>query len=135
MTLLKPVPATSAGCSFELCGQALGMYGEGAAGTVTETQHELVDAASNRAFARIAGSSFAVGQGGWAVPRVPHPVKAVNEAQVSQLPPVAGPRAHALQTRPGQVLLYRLNGDYNPLHALSLPSSSAPRSSSLTAGP
>ena len=45
-----------------------GVYDKAAAGTVTETQHELLDAASGEASARIVSSSFGIGQGGWGGP-------------------------------------------------------------------
>ncbi|KAI4144471.1 MAG: hypothetical protein LQ340_006637, partial [Diploschistes diacapsis] len=40
---LKPVPATSAGRSFEIRSKVLGVYDKGKVGTVVETQNELVE--------------------------------------------------------------------------------------------
>lgn len=71
LTVLKPIPTSSAGRSFELRGKVLGVYDKGKAGTVTETEHLLVDTASGEAYTRIVSSSFAVGQGGWGGPKGP----------------------------------------------------------------
>jgi len=61
------------------------------------------------------GSSFFVGQGGWGGPKGP---KTVN------YPPPEGKKPdaeHVVQTTPETALLYRLSGDYNPLHATTEP--------------
>lgn len=111
ITVLKNIPTTSAGRAFELRGKVVGVYDKGKAGTVTEIEHELVEKSTGEVYARILSSSFAVGQGGWGGPKGP---KTVN------FPPPEGKRpdaSFAFATSPEQALLYRINGDYNPLHA------------------
>ncbi|KAK8042103.1 Thioesterase/thiol ester dehydrase-isomerase [Apiospora rasikravindrae] len=87
---LKPLPATSAGKKFEIRTKVLGVYDKGRPGTVVETQTDLVEAGSGDVYSRAVGSAFYGKK-----PDV------VFEDQTTQ------------QT----ALLYRLNGDYNPLHA------------------
>ncbi|CCX16262.1 putative peroxisomal dehydratase [Pyronema domesticum] len=110
LTVIKPIPATSAGKTFELRGKVIGVYDKGRSGTVTEIQHELIDKSTGEVYTRILSSSFAVGQGGWGGPKGP---KGVNYP-----PPERKPDAiFTYQTTEEQALLYRINGDYNPLHA------------------
>ncbi|RPA92957.1 peroxisomal dehydratase [Choiromyces venosus 120613-1] len=111
LTVLQPIPTSSVGREFELRGKCLGVYDKGKAGTVTETEHLLVDKATGEAYTKIVSSSFAVGQGGWGGPKGP---------KTENFPPPEGkaPDATFAQpTSPEIALLYRLNGDYNPLHA------------------
>ena len=115
MTFLKPIPATSEGRSFELRQKVLGVYDKGKPGTVMETQMDLVDAANGDIYAKITGSAFFVGQGGWGGPKGP---KGQN------YPPPEGKEPDAVyehQTTLETPHLYRLNGDYNPLHATPEP--------------
>lgn len=70
---LKPLPTTSAGRTFELREKVLGVYDKGKAGTVVESEQQLVDVDSGEIYARIVGSLFYVGQGGWNGPRGPKP--------------------------------------------------------------
>ncbi|KAL7274504.1 hypothetical protein RUND412_002586 [Rhizina undulata] len=110
LTVIKPIPVTSAGRQFELRGKCLGIYDKGKSGTVMEVEHALVDKSSGEVYTKIVSSSFAVGQGGWGGPKGP---KAAN-----YVPPERNSDATFVhQTTEEQTLLYRLNGDYNPLHA------------------
>lgn len=57
-------------------------------------------------------SGFAVGQGGYGGPKGPK-----DAAPVPKIPKRTPDWISKEQTFPGSALLYRLNGDYNPLHA------------------
>lgn len=115
MTFLRPIPTTSSGRKFELRRRILGVYDKGKPGTVMETQMDLVDSADGSVYARITGSAFFVGQGGWGGPKGP---KSQN------FPPPEGREPDAVYehaTTAETPHLYRLNGDYNPLHATPEP--------------
>lgn len=115
MTFLKPFPPTSAGRKFELRSKVLGVYDKGKPGTVVETQQDIVDTETGESYARAVGSAFYVGQGGWGGPKGP---------ATENFPPPKGKKPDAVvsyQTTPSSALLYRLNGDYNPLHATPEP--------------
>jgi acyl dehydratase len=58
----------------------------------------------------VGGTIFARGDGGFGGPAGPTP-------QVHRTPDRAPDFRHVTETRPDQALLYRLNGDRNPLHA------------------
>lgn len=114
LQFLKPLPVTSEGRDFELRSKVLGVYDKGKA-TVVETEQCLVDKATGEVYTRAVGSAFYVGQGGWGGPKGP---KAENFAPPADRAPDA---TRAVQTTPETPLLYRLNGDYNPLHATPEP--------------
>lgn len=117
MEFLRPLPTSSAGREFEARTKVLGVYDKGKPGTVVETQTELVEKTTKGEviYSRVTGSGFFVGQGGWGGPKGP---KAAN------YPPPEGKKADVVfehPTRKTEALLYRLNGDYNPLHATPEP--------------
>jgi acyl dehydratase len=115
MTFLKPFPPTSAGRTFELRSKVVGVYDKGKSGSVVETQQDIVDKATGESYARAVGSAFYVGQGNWGGPKGP---------ATQNFPPPAGKKPDAVavhQTTAESALLYRLNGDYNPLHATPEP--------------
>jgi peroxisomal enoyl-CoA hydratase 2 len=106
---LKPLPSSSSGKSFQLKSKVLGVYDKGKAGSVVETQQDLVS--DGTTYARMISNSFFIGQGNWGGPKGPATVN---------YPPPEGKRPDAtqrLQLTPEAAHLYRLNGDYNPLHA------------------
>ncbi|KAL7628601.1 hypothetical protein AAE478_000116 [Parahypoxylon ruwenzoriense] len=108
---LKPLPTTSAGKKFELRTKVIGVYDKGKPGTVIETQQDLVDVGTGEVYSRAISSSFFVGQGGWGGPKGPATVN---------FPPPKDKKPDLefeVQTNAQTPLLYRLNGDYNPLHA------------------
>jgi len=115
LTFLKPLPATSHGRKFEIRSKVLGVFDKGKPGSVVETEQVLVDVESGEAYARAVGSAFFVGQGGWGGPK--------GEKDPVYNPPAGkSPDAtYILQTTKESALLYRLNGDYNPLHATPEP--------------
>ncbi|KAI0193187.1 HotDog domain-containing protein [Xylaria flabelliformis] len=107
---LKPLPATSEGKKFEIRSKVLGVYDKGRPGTVVETQNDLVDAGTGEVYTRFIGSGFYVGQGNWGGPKGP---------ATENFPPPKGKTPDVEfenQTTQQTPILYRLNGDYNPLH-------------------
>jgi len=115
MEFLKPLPVSSHGRKFEVRSKVLGVYDKGKPGTVVETQQELVDAESGEVYSRAVGSGFFIGQGGWGGPKGP---------KDPAYPPPEGRAPDAIynfQTTLETAHLYRLNGDYNPLHATPEP--------------
>ncbi|KAI1376349.1 Thioesterase/thiol ester dehydrase-isomerase [Hypoxylon crocopeplum] len=108
---LKPLPATSAGKKFEMRTKVLGVYDKGRPGSVVEIQQDLVDVGTGEVYSRAIGSSFYVAQGNWGGPKGP---------ATENFPPPKGKKPDVEfedQTNAQTPLLYRLNGDYNPLHA------------------
>ncbi|PKS10611.1 hypothetical protein jhhlp_002365 [Lomentospora prolificans] len=115
MTFLKPLPVSSEGRRFEVRTKVLGVYDKGKPGTVVDVQTDLVDAESGEAYTRVVGSAFYIGQGNWGGPKGP---------ATENFPPPKDRKPDAViehQTSPESALLYRLNGDYNPLHADPVP--------------
>ncbi|KAI2083863.1 hypothetical protein LOZ36_005343 [Ophidiomyces ophidiicola] len=111
MIFHKPLPVTSEGRKFELRSKVIGVYDKGKAGSVVETQQEIVDKESGEVYSTAVGSGFYVGQGNWGGPKGPATVN---------YPPPKGQNPDVVydyQTTAITPLLYRLNGDYNPLHA------------------
>jgi peroxisomal enoyl-CoA hydratase 2 len=101
MTFLKPFPTTSKGRTFELRSKVIGVYDKGKAGSVVETQQDIVDKATGESYARAVGSAFFVGQGNWGGPKGP---------ATENFPPPQGKKPDAVvshQTTPESALLYR----------------------------
>ncbi|PFH59251.1 hypothetical protein XA68_12622 [Ophiocordyceps unilateralis] len=115
MQFLKPLPTSSAGRKFEARTKIIGVYDKGSSGTVMETQTDLVDAGTGHVYTRVFSSSFFIKQGNWGGPKGP---------TAQTFPPPKDREPDVLleqQTTPEAGLLYRLNGDYNPLHATPEP--------------
>ncbi|CAK9780564.1 peroxisomal dehydratase [Cutaneotrichosporon oleaginosum] len=110
LKFLKPLPPTSEGRKFELRNKITGVWDKGKPGTVMDTQANLVDAETGEVYTEIHGSAFYVGQGGWGGPKGP---AAVNYPPPKDKAPDA---TFSDQTDAMTPILYRLNGDYNPLH-------------------
>lgn len=109
MTFFKQLPSSSEGRKFEIRSKVIGIYDKGKPGTVMETQADLVDAETGEVYNRAIGSAFFVGSGEWGGPKGPK-----NQ---SYNPPDRKPDAVFEQTTNDETgHLYRLNGDYNPLH-------------------
>ncbi|CCU75435.1 unnamed protein product [Blumeria hordei] len=115
MQFFRPLPTTSHGRKFELRSKVLGVYDKGKAGTVLESQLDLVDAENGDLYVRALSSFFYVGQGQWGGPK--------GQPTPNFAPPAgkAPDSVSIQQTTPETALLYRLNGDYNPLHATPEP--------------
>ncbi|KAL1978448.1 hypothetical protein VTN31DRAFT_1307 [Thermomyces dupontii] len=109
----KPLPTSSDGKKFQIRSRVLGVYDKGKA-SVVEIEQALVDEKGD-VYTKVIGSSFYVGQGNWGGPKGP---SAVTYPPPKDRTPDA---TFAIQTGPETAHLYRLNGDYNPLHATPEP--------------
>ncbi|KAJ5140122.1 hypothetical protein N7448_003530 [Penicillium atrosanguineum] len=110
ITVLKPLPRPARAASSSCATRSLGKPG-----TVMETEQSIVDKESGEVYSKVLSSGFLVGQGNWGGPKGPSTVN---------FPPPEGknPDAiHVIQTTMETAHLYRLNGDYNPLHATPEP--------------
>jgi acyl dehydratase len=112
ITLHRPLPVEG-----ELVGRSrvTGIVDKGAGkGAVLYSERRISDAATGELYATLAMSAFCRGDGGFAKPGgapsgpgwAAHPIPERAADAICDLPTV-----------PQQALLYRLNGDYNPLHA------------------
>lgn len=107
----KQLPRNSQGVQLELRKKIVGVYDKGKAGTVLETTTSLVDKKAGDVYTTEIGSVFFVGQGGWGGEKGPKP-------KTYPVPEGRKPdHVSETKTTKEQALLYRLNGDYNPLHA------------------
>jgi acyl dehydratase len=79
-------------------------------GALIYTERRVLDAASGELLATLGSTTFCRADGGFGGPS--GPVKPVHE-----LPTRAPDRHVDRRTPPGLALIYRLSGDYNPLHA------------------
>ncbi|KAL8836179.1 MAG: hypothetical protein Q9176_006439 [Flavoplaca citrina] len=117
IVFLKPLPSSSEGRKFELRSRVIGVYDKGKAGSVVETETVLSEKGGDD-HTRAIGSAFFVGQGNWGGPKGP---------STPNFPPPEGKKpdvVHVTQTNRESAHLYRLNGDYNPLHATPEPGQS-----------
>ncbi|KAK0378579.1 CAP-Gly domain-containing protein [Colletotrichum limetticola] len=115
IVLHKTIPPSSAGKKFEVRTKVLGVYDKGRPGSVVETQTDLVELPSNEVYASVITSSFYIAQGNWGGPKGP---------ATENFPPPKDKKPDATfsqATNKESALLYRLNGDYNPLHATPEP--------------
>jgi len=107
LTIHKPLPATG-----EILGitKVTGLVDRGAGkGALLYSDRIVQDAATGEKLATLSSTTFLRGDGGFG--GASGPVKAPHPE-----PDRAPDLALDLATRPEQALLYRLNGDYNPLH-------------------
>lgn len=111
LEVIKPLPISSKGYDFELQSSCVGVYDKGKAGLVIETEQKLVDKKTGEVYTKMLGSAFAIGQGGYGGPAGPK--------KQTYKPPTDRAPDYTEQTKltDEQALLYRLNADYNPLHA------------------
>lgn len=126
--ILRPIPTSSTGLDLELRGKVIGVYDKGnslavfshntlqlsnviiGGNMILEAENTLLDVKTNTIYAKMTNTSFGIGQGGYGGPRGP--------SKPLHSPPDRFPDAvHVFQTSPEQALLYRLCGDYNPMHA------------------
>ncbi|KAJ3102887.1 hypothetical protein HDU96_009474 [Phlyctochytrium bullatum] len=105
--LLAPLPTQ--GGKFTLKSNLAGVYDAGK-GMVIEIESFLVDQSGTK-LARMVSSAFVIGAGGFGGGKRPPP--ALFAAKPSRAPDFTSTSV----LRPDQALLYRLSGDYNPLHA------------------
>ncbi|OCK75610.1 Thioesterase/thiol ester dehydrase-isomerase [Lepidopterella palustris CBS 459.81] len=107
--IVRPIPISSEGLDLEINGSVIGVYDKGG-NMILEGQQLLRDARTDTVYARMTNTAFGIGQGGYGGPRGP--------TRPSYPPPERVPDAvHVFKTSPEQTLLYRLSGDYNPIHA------------------
>ncbi len=86
------------------------MYDKGKPGLVTEFESLLVDRDTGDVYSRAVSSGFFIGLGGHGGPKGPK--------KPNMTPPKRAPDAvHSDHIRKAHALLYRLAGDFNPLHA------------------
>ncbi|BFZ57369.1 hypothetical protein PYCC9005_004421 [Savitreella phatthalungensis] len=111
LEVVKPIPSSSEGRDFVLESTCVGVYDKGKAGLVIETESVLKDNKTGEVYTRMLGSGFAVGQGGYNGPKGP---KKPSYKPPEGVTPSAQDETKLTQE---QALLYRLNADYNPLHA------------------
>jgi acyl dehydratase len=105
--LHKPLPTTG---SFTATSRTIGAYDKGKdKGAVVVNETIWTDDKGEKV-ATLTGSTFARGDGGFGGPSegAPEP-----HAVPTRKPDISVP----IETRPDQALLYRLNGDRNPLHS------------------
>ncbi|KAF7563999.1 hypothetical protein G7046_g166 [Stylonectria norvegica] len=106
--ILKTVPPSSEGLDFEIQNKVIGVYDKGGA-MILEAESELVDVKTGTAYAKMTSTAFGIGQGGYGGPRGP-------TKPSPKFPSRAPDAVYTFQTTPEIALLYRLCGDYNPMH-------------------
>ncbi|CDS14059.1 hypothetical protein LRAMOSA06230 [Lichtheimia ramosa] len=106
LQVFKPLPAD--GGDFSLEKTCSGVYDKGS-GMVIETTMDLVGNDGTK-YCTMVSKSFVRGYGGWGGPKGP---KATAYPPPKRQPDVVD----VVPTAVNQALLYRLSGDYNPLHA------------------
>jgi acyl dehydratase len=79
-------------------------------GALLQTRREMIDTGSQRLLATVRQVSFLRGDGGCGGTSEPMP-------EPHQIPGTEPDAELSMPTRPEQALIYRLSGDYNPLHA------------------
>jgi acyl dehydratase len=79
-------------------------------GALMLMERDIIDADSGQLIATRTSSSFLRGDGGCGAPGLPAP-------KPEPLPSRVPDQVVALETRPESALLYRLSGDFNPVHA------------------
>ena len=105
--LHKPLPATG---SFTAQSRTVGAYDKGKEKGAVVVNETIWTDEKGEKVATLTGSTFARGDGGFGGPSegAPEP-----HAVPSRKPDLSVP----IDTRPDQALIYRLNGDRNPLHS------------------
>lgn len=106
VTLHRPLPVTG---KVAITGRVEAMYDKGKAAVVVTVQDAVSDQDGLPLYS-LRSSAFIRGAGGWGGERGP--------SGPQNVPPERAPDAVVeYQTRADQALLYRLNGDHNPLHS------------------
>ncbi|KAL9537222.1 hypothetical protein MBANPS3_011970 [Mucor bainieri] len=104
---LKPFPAE--GGRFKSVKTCVGVYDKGS-GMVIDSVVDLYGEEDGVHYCRMGTKMFVRGYGGWNGPKGP---KAITYNPPNREPDVID----TFKTAPNQALLYRLSGDFNPLHA------------------
>lgn len=124
--ILKTIPTSSEGLDLEIHNKVIGVYDKGqlthavstyvllmvnAGGAmILEAEQDLVDVKTGTVYAKMTSMAFGIGQGGYNGPRGP-------TSNLPKPPSRAPDAVHTFQTTAETALLYRLCGDYNPMHA------------------
>ncbi|KAI9017461.1 peroxisomal dehydratase [Gaertneriomyces semiglobifer] len=106
LEILAPLPVEG---DFTLDSTVAGIFDAGK-GMIMDRETIMKDS-TGRPVAKMVSSAFVIGYGGFGGPRKPKPANAVDT------PKRAPDSVHEDKTTIAQALLYRLSGDYNPLHA------------------
>ena len=107
--ILKELPVSSKGLDLEVRQRIIGVYDKGG-NMIVEGEQELIDMITKTVYHKITSMIVGIGQGGYNGPRGP--------SKPSQTLPTRHPDAtQTVKTTPEMPFLYRLCGDYNPLHA------------------
>jgi peroxisomal enoyl-CoA hydratase 2 len=77
---------------------------------ILEAEQHLIDIRTSTIYVKMTSMAFGMGQGGYNGPRGP-------TKPFIKIPNRAPDAIHSIKTSPEVALLYRLNGDYNPMHA------------------
>jgi acyl dehydratase len=107
LQLLRPLPAQG---MIVGANQVVDLVDKGDRGAIIVAERVLSDAVSGEVLARLESSSFCRADGGFGG-------KAELARDYSPVPATAPDRVVQAVTRPESALLFRLNGDLNPLHA------------------
>ncbi|KIH90816.1 peroxisomal dehydratase [Sporothrix brasiliensis 5110] len=108
--IVRPLPVSSDGLDLEIHQTVLGVYDKGG-NMIADNEYTLLDAKTGTVYVKMTSMAFGIKQGGYGGPRGPAKVPVT-------MPQNRGPDAVArFQTTKETALLYRLCGDYNPLHA------------------
>ncbi|KAG0309934.1 hypothetical protein BGZ98_000022 [Dissophora globulifera] len=104
----RPLPVE--GGSFELLGEVTGVFDKGS-GMLIRRSMQLVRPGDNKPFVTMKASAFIIGAGGFGGPKE-------TAKPPSFAPPKDRAPDHAVEDKitEDQAILYRLSGDYNPLH-------------------
>lgn len=116
LVIHKPLPASA---TVRSRNRVVAVLDKGSdKGAAIQTERQLHDAVTGELLASIAGTTFCRGDGGFeARSGKPAAAAASPAPQPAQRPGRVPDAVASLPTRPQSALLYRLNGDYNPLHA------------------
>eukprot|EP00999_Lentomonas_sp_LEN2_P003107 NODE_958_length_1093_cov_63.995859_g914_i0.p1 GENE.NODE_958_length_1093_cov_63.995859_g914_i0~~NODE_958_length_1093_cov_63.995859_g914_i0.p1 ORF type:complete len:308 (+),score=71.00 NODE_958_length_1093_cov_63.995859_g914_i0:75-998(+) len=102
--ILNPLPLEG---NFQLKGKIIGVYDKGK-GMLMQSESTMVDA-NGKAYCKLVSGTFIRGLGGFGGIKQPK--------EVVYKPPKRNPDfVEEFKTSPDQAQLYRLSGDYNPLH-------------------
>ncbi len=108
LTIFKPLPAAATVIGRS---RVTGLFDKGKdKGAVLISERDVIDKASGDLLCRLTSTTMMRGDGGFGGPSGPLPAP-------HPLPDRAADQTRSIATLPQAALIYRLSGDYNPLHA------------------
>jgi acyl dehydratase len=107
--IVRTIPISSDGLALEVQNQVMGVYDKGGA-MILEAEAQLVDRNTGNVYVKMNSTAFGIGQGGYGGPRG-------RSKPVVSMPDRPPDTVHVYETTPEIAFLYRLAGDYNPMHA------------------